>query len=213
MNTGRNEPCPCGSGKKTKHCCGGRRRGRPWVGPALALLILAIGAVAVLGVMKRSEGSNILAGAAPLSQQASAATTTAVGQGTRVFPQPSTPAPPGKVWSPEHGHWHNVAGPASQAPLRIETPNPAVKIETSNAPAGLHLSLPGAPGQAPKPGMVWSAEHGHWHYEGTGSISPITDVRAFPAGPPPPLAQPPGPAPDGKVWSVEHGHWHDAPKP
>jgi len=22
MKTGRNEPCPCGSGKKTKRCCG-----------------------------------------------------------------------------------------------------------------------------------------------------------------------------------------------
>jgi preprotein translocase subunit SecA len=25
QKTGRNEPCPCGSGKKFKKCCGGRR--------------------------------------------------------------------------------------------------------------------------------------------------------------------------------------------
>jgi uncharacterized protein YecA (UPF0149 family) len=24
-NVGRNDPCPCGSGKKYKKCCGGRR--------------------------------------------------------------------------------------------------------------------------------------------------------------------------------------------
>ena len=32
MKTGRNDPCPCGSGKKYKHCCLGKRDARP--GPA-----------------------------------------------------------------------------------------------------------------------------------------------------------------------------------
>jgi len=27
IKTGRNKPCPCGSGKKFKNCCGGNKRG------------------------------------------------------------------------------------------------------------------------------------------------------------------------------------------
>lgn len=207
MKTGRNEPCPCGSGQKSKHCCGGRPKGLSgWAGPALALLVLAAGATGLVSALRRGAPAATNNAAAPPSP---VAPTEGSGQ---PLSQPPSPAPPGKVWSAEHGHWHNVAAPASSAPVRIETPNPAIKIETSNPPEGSdHFSL--TPGQAPRPGMIWSAAHGHWHYEGTGTTSPITDVRAFPAGPPPPVAQPPGLAPEGKVWSVEHGHWHDAPKP
>ena len=50
-------------------------------------------------------------------------------------PQPPGDPPPGKVWSPEHGHWHRAPGQAG-------TPQP--------------------PGDPP-PGKVWSEAHGHWH--------------------------------------------------
>ena len=29
MSVGRNEPCPCGSGKKHKHCCAGKKERTP----------------------------------------------------------------------------------------------------------------------------------------------------------------------------------------
>lgn len=32
----------------------------------------------------------------------------AQGQGFNPAPQPEGEAPPGKVWSYEHGHWHNA---------------------------------------------------------------------------------------------------------
>jgi hypothetical protein len=51
--------------------------------------------------------------------------------------QPPGPAPPGKVWSPEHGHWHDVSPTTS--PVSAQPPGPA------------------------PPGKVWSPEHGHWH--------------------------------------------------
>ena len=53
--------------------------------------------------------------------------------------------PPGKVWSPEHGHWHDA--PAMSTPI---------VPQSSTGPT----SEP--PGPAP-PGKVWSPEHGHWH--------------------------------------------------
>ena len=53
-------------------------------------------------------------------------------------------APPGMVWSEEHGHWHELPGYKANA-------------------------IP--PGPAPE-GAVWSAEHGHWHDAETGQPIP-----------------------------------------
>ncbi|MFQ5876838.1 MAG: SEC-C metal-binding domain-containing protein [Acidobacteriota bacterium] len=106
MTSGRNDPCPCGSGRKYKRCC--ERTRRPVLTPAALVLIAIValgGAVAVTAMLNA--------------------------------PDPDAP-PPGKVWSPEHGHWHDVGG----APARGPIPPPA---------------------GPPPPGKVWSPEHGHWH--------------------------------------------------
>ena len=58
-----------------------------------------------------------------------------------LYPQPSGEVPEGKTWSPEHGHWHDIADG-----LEHEAPTPT----------------PQPPGPAPE-GKVWSLEHGHWH--------------------------------------------------
>lgn len=61
--------------------------------------------------------------------------------------QPPGPAPEGKVWSPEHEHWHDK--PAAPATVHLGT-----------------LNRPSQPVPQPSPapaGKVWSAEHGHWH--------------------------------------------------
>ena len=59
------------------------------------------------------------------------------------FNKPSiSSAPPGKVWSEEHGHWHDI--------------NPAPTVPQQN------LNIPRPKGPAPE-GKVWSEEHGHWH--------------------------------------------------
>jgi len=81
MSTSRNASCPCGSGLKIKHCCDGqapKNRSSRWTGLAVGLVLLA--GLFVVG-MALSQGDD--------------------GSG------PPGPAPPGKVWSPEHGHWHD----------------------------------------------------------------------------------------------------------
>ena len=81
MSASRNEPCPCGSGKKYKNCCAGNvplYKRSTWTGALVALFLL---------------GGLLLAGLAVLRPDRSGA--------------PGA-APPGKVWSAEHGHWHDA---------------------------------------------------------------------------------------------------------
>ena len=72
---GRNDPCPCGSGKKFKRCCGVKQAADRGSRLMVALVILVIaGAFAAALVNFGDEG----------------------------YAQPTA----GKVWSPEHGHYH-----------------------------------------------------------------------------------------------------------
>jgi hypothetical protein len=165
---GRNDPCQCGSGKKYKNCCGAKS--------SVGNRTLLIGGGVVLVALAIWFGRGILGGG---------------GSG------PPGPAPPGKVWSTEHGHWHDAqpvdgGQPAGTQPVTSGVSRP----DTGNQPAlpqGL-AGTPQPPGEAP-PGKVWSAEHGHWHDENPGD---------------PGALQPPGEPPPGQIWSVEHGHWHNA---
>ena len=77
MKTGRNDPCPCGSGRKYKHCCLNRRDAMPLSQKLLAALIglvLLTGVIIGIGVIRDDHAGS--------------------GPG------------PGKVWSEEHQHWH-----------------------------------------------------------------------------------------------------------
>jgi len=79
MKTGRNEACPCGSGKKFKRCCdgkadaGGRLRSR-----GLAVLLLVVLLIVVVGIVIDLRSDD----------------------GPAVETE--------RVWSPEHGHYHDV---------------------------------------------------------------------------------------------------------
>jgi hypothetical protein len=68
--------------------------------------------------------------------------------------------PPGKVWSAEHGHWHDVPTPGAEPPDEA----PPGKVWSTEHGHWHDLPAGGAlpPGPAP-PGKVWSVEHGHWH--------------------------------------------------
>jgi hypothetical protein len=84
MTPSRNAPCPCGSGRKYKNCCAGKTPlyKQPRVTGALVALVLLGGLlVAGLALTQRDRGG-------------------ASG--------PPGPAPAGKVWSAEHGHWHDA---------------------------------------------------------------------------------------------------------
>ena len=159
----RNASCYCGSGKKYKNCHGEKPPGG---------LLSTQGIYLLLGVIVVAAGVAILS---RFSDDPSASR-------RPITPQPGS-APSGKVWSPEHGHWHDAPG----------TANP-------NAAGGQVGGISSQPPPRPAPpGKVWSPEHGQGH-----DAAPTQQEVG------PPFPQPPGPVPDGKVWSSEHGHWHDA---
>lgn len=96
---GRNEPCPCGSGKKYKVCCGSaaalaqqnKKKANLFIG------VLILGVVLAFSFSYFSaKSTDATSDAAPL---------TADGP---PYPQPPGEPPAGKVWSPEHGHWHDI---------------------------------------------------------------------------------------------------------
>ena len=59
MATGRNEPCPCGSGKKFKLCCEGKQR----AGVSSGLILAVIAAVVLVAVMAAMSNSRESSGA------------------------------------------------------------------------------------------------------------------------------------------------------
>ncbi len=72
--TGRNEPCPCSSGKKFKHCCASKKSA--WSSRIILLIIAGTVLLAVLAAVSYSRQN----------------------------------AGSGRVWSAEHGHYHDASG-------------------------------------------------------------------------------------------------------
>jgi len=189
-STGRNERCPCGSGKKYKACCALKsaappevKRSAPWrmIGLGLAGVVVAGGvALQLMGSSADPRATPSDAPVAPatpnVSIQQSApqplaldGTVPAAGSLT---PQPPGPAPDGKVWSPEHGHWHDAPGAA--APVSVAPGAVSTTITPDPPQPG-----PQPPGPAPE-GKVWSEEHGHWH-----DAPRAGEADATPGGTPP----------------------------
>ena len=73
---GRNDLCPCGSGRKYKHCCESKKRAGD---KRMATMILLVVAVAIVAALLAS-----------------------------VFDHGERSAGPGRVWSAEHGHYHDA---------------------------------------------------------------------------------------------------------
>lgn len=191
MKIGRNEPCPCGSGNKYKHCCSSKeaRETEQVTKTAIPLIFgvtLLVGVAAlIMAVVKSPDASSGRVWSTQHGHWHDAKTGRATADAQPVLQPPGQP-PEGKVWSTEHGHWHDA-----------ETGQAATDVSTVLQPAG----------ETPE-GKVWSDEHGHWHDAETDASPATRPVTAQPPTPPPTL--PPGPAPEGKVWSTEHSHWHDA---
>ena len=79
MKTGRNEPCPCGSGKKFKKCCEGKPDASERMrlrGVAAVLLVVLL--IVVVGIIIELRSDD----------------------------EPAVQTE--RVWSPEHGHYHDV---------------------------------------------------------------------------------------------------------
>jgi hypothetical protein len=146
MRVGRNDACPCGSKKKFKSCCAGKSE----VPKGLILLIAVFVVIAVFALIGSRDKADASAPLPPAPRSATA----------RPGPQPG-PAPPGKVWSAEHGHWHDIGarpgGPASS--IKVEQ-TPGIKSTVPLTPSVGNVPQPAGP---VPPGKVWSPEHGHWH--------------------------------------------------
>jgi SEC-C motif len=157
MRVGRNESCPCGSGKKYKHCCEGTESSRG-MSKGLMFLLCAIGAIAAAGLVPMIIDRT----GKPAASRAATPQPAAIPQQPQ--PQPPGQPPPGKVWSAEHGHWHDAAAPTpapgAPSPIRIEQSSGPAQPTGNTAP--ISVSRPQPPGEVP-PGKVWSTEHGHWH--------------------------------------------------
>ena len=52
---GRNDPCPCGSGKKYKHCCAAKK---DRVSPALIVVLIAGAILAVVVIVSNARKSS-----------------------------------------------------------------------------------------------------------------------------------------------------------
>jgi len=79
----RNDPCHCGSGKKYKNCH--QKLGNQSESRKNGIMIGGIiGILLIIAAIIIATSSNPSGNSAP------------------------GPAPAGKVWSEEHGHWHNV---------------------------------------------------------------------------------------------------------
>ncbi|MBX2912815.1 MAG: SEC-C metal-binding domain-containing protein [Cyclobacteriaceae bacterium] len=90
---GRNDPCHCGSGKKYKNChmdneASNRGMNKAFVITGILVALLAIGIIGYFNNANNNTGTQ--------------------NQGFTPSAPPEGEAPPGKVWSYEHGHWHNA---------------------------------------------------------------------------------------------------------
>ena len=80
VKVGRNEPCPCGSGKKHKNCCEGKATTKE--------ALTSKGLPILLGVVLMTLVALIV---------------------TALYSSAPTEEA-GRVWSVEHGHWHDANG-------------------------------------------------------------------------------------------------------
>lgn len=183
QKAGRNDLCPCGSGKKMKACHpegvtpASKNRNLIIIGAVVAVV-----AVSAAAMMRETPPPMQSAPTRPSTMPVNNATAPATqGAGT---PQPG-PAPPGKVWSPEHGHWHDdpaagAAGAAGAAASRSVQVNPGqnqpLQIPSPQNPNQARPNTPQPPGPAPE-GKVWSPEHGHWHDAPKTNTAPATPAQ------------------------------------
>ena len=111
MKVNRNAPCPCGSGKKSKRCCGGAPEAAEGKWSKVALYAIAAAVVAGLAFFIADLGQEreATAGRVWSAEHGHWHGPDGTHQGaplTAPSALPSGTAPAGKVWSAEHGHYH-----------------------------------------------------------------------------------------------------------
>ena len=158
MQHKRNEPCPCGSGKKYKVCCANKRTPSQWLALASVVIFAGLAAWVVAGVFRQKAEMDP---SAPSGRVWSEEHRHWHDTGTSGSGPQQGPTPPGKEWSYEHGHWHDAAVPGLGRPAGSAPPGKVWNQEHGH----WHDAVPGLGGPADPtpPGKVWNEEHGHWH--------------------------------------------------
>ncbi len=136
----RNAPCPCGSGKKYKNCCMGKRVFSASSSGGSRRIWLLIAACAIIGL-----------GAWAWTNRTETPPPVAPMESTGRTPQPYEYDPVNdRHWHAGHGHWHN--GPPPIGLLAPET-----------APATAPAATPQPYEYDPAQNRHWDPDHGHWH--------------------------------------------------
>ena len=136
MKIRRNDPCHCGSNKKFKHC----HQKTNIKQNNQFILLGVVGAIVFIFFITLPDGGN--------EQKINTSNTLSNSLSPVKAAKPSSPAPPGKVWSEAHGHYHDAPKSQSLSPKIVKTQNknnPSVKT-----------------GIVPE-GKVWDDKHGHYH--------------------------------------------------
>ena len=141
MKLGRNEPCHCGSGKKYKHCHEPTKNTNNNQYAIIGIIAVVILVIIFINSDSSSSNQNVPVTTSPLLNQGS----------TSNKSKPGGPAPPGKVWSQEHGHWHD-------APVSKSLTPKLVGEEGVNK-----ITVPPIDKNKTSEGKVWDEAHGHFH--------------------------------------------------
>ena len=138
MKIGRNDPCHCGSEKKFKHCHQKKNLKNNNQNILIGVFVIAIIVFFIIDSSTNSQSNIIPSNTLTNTNNLISKT------------KPSTPAPPGKVWSEAHGHWHDAPKNQNLSPGLINVPNSKINTEKNNL--------------TPE-NKVWDDNHGHYHNE------------------------------------------------
>ena len=133
MKVGRNDPCPCGSGKKLKHCCVARQQRRTEVRDSLAKgLFYVLGPLAIVIAVVVSLSA--LRGGSVGEDGLERVWSAQHGHWHAVLPDGTqTEVKPGMVWNAEHGHFHSAETTDVESARRYVTDGLAEKIDNAEA--------------------------------------------------------------------------------
>jgi len=178
MKIGRNDPCHCGSEKKFKHCHQKKNLKNNNQNILIGVFVIAIIVFFIIDSSTNSQSNIIPSNTLTNTNNLISKT------------KPSTPAPPGKVWSEAHGHWHDAPISNNSSSLRLNNNNISKTKPSTPAP----------------PGKVWSEAHGHWHDAPKNqNLSPgLINVPNRKIN-----TEKNNLTPEGKVWDDNHGHYHN----
>ncbi|NIR58873.1 MAG: hypothetical protein GWO02_04805 [Gammaproteobacteria bacterium] len=107
MQARRNDPCPCGSGKKYKHCCAVKAQKSQLLGTiGVAAFILITGFV-IAEVIRGAKSEQVVPEGYVWSEEHGHLHRVEGGAGGDGIEPPA-----GATWSDEHGHYHGPDGRA-----------------------------------------------------------------------------------------------------